>query len=87
LQKEINEKVRHDVGPIARLEGILFVQKVPKTRSGKILRGTLRKIINREEYKVPATIDDASFLDTIKKIAEDWLTAKELAQKALEKKH
>jgi len=66
LFKEINEKVRHDVGPIARLEGVIFVSKLPKTRSGKILRGTIKKIINDEEYKTPATIEDMSVLDNIK---------------------
>jgi propionyl-CoA synthetase len=71
--------VRHDVGPIARLEAILYVHKVPKTRSGKILRGTLKKIVNREEYKLPATIDDASCLDDIKSIAFGWLDAKAAA--------
>jgi len=50
LAKEINDKVRSDVGPIARLEGVIFVTKLPKTRSGKILRGTIRKICNKEEY-------------------------------------
>ena len=69
LFREINEKVRHDVGPIARLEGVIFVHKLPKTRSGKILRGTIKKIINDEEFKVPATIDDVSTLDTIKELA------------------
>jgi propionyl-CoA synthetase len=57
--------VRKDVGPIAKLEAIMFVQKLPKTRSGKILRGTIKKIINREEYKVPATIDDSTSLAMI----------------------
>jgi propionyl-CoA synthetase len=47
LSGEINEKVRNDIGPIARLEGIIFVEKLPKTRSGKILRGTVKKIANQ----------------------------------------
>ena len=65
--REINEKVRNDVGPIARLEGVIFVQKLPKTRSGKILRGTIRKLINGEtDIKMPATIDDPSTVDQIK---------------------
>lgn len=72
LIKEINDKVRNDVGPIARLEGIIFVQKLPKTRSGKILRGTIKKICNREEYKAPATIDDASALDEITTLSKEW---------------
>lgn len=70
LFKEINDKVRHDVGPIARLEGVIFVLRLPKTRSGKILRGTIKKIINNEEYKAPATIEDMSVLDTIKEQAQ-----------------
>ena len=76
LTKEINEKVRSDIGPIARLEGVIFVQKLPKTRSGKILRGTIRKIVNLEEYKAPATIDDPTTLDSIKEEAEKWVHAK-----------
>jgi len=76
LTKEINEKVRHDIGPIARLEGVLFVPKLPKTRSGKILRGTIKKISNQEEYKVPATIDDVTGLEVLEAIAKAWLAAK-----------
>jgi len=67
LTREINEKVRCDVGPIARLEGVIFVQRLPKTRSGKILRGTIRRIVNSEaEIKMPATIDDVTSIDHIK---------------------
>jgi len=70
LFKEINDKVRADVGPIARLEGVLFVQRLPKTRSGKILRGTIRKYINGEtQVKMPATIDDPATLDHIREHA------------------
>ena len=46
LKKEINTKVRSDVGAFASLFGIIFMEKLPKTRSGKILRGTMRKIAN-----------------------------------------
>lgn len=46
LKKEINTKVRADVGAFASLFGIIFMEKLPKTRSGKILRGTMRKIAN-----------------------------------------
>lgn len=74
--REINEKVRHEVGPIARMEGVIFVDRLPKTRSGKILRGTIKKIINREEYKAPATIDDPAVLDMIKDLSEKWLNGK-----------
>jgi propionyl-CoA synthetase len=57
--------VRKEVGPIAKFEGLLVVQKLPKTRSGKILRGTMKKIINKNDFKVPATIDDMSTIDVI----------------------
>jgi len=79
LTREINEKVRHDVGPIARLEGVIFVSKLPKTRSGKILRGTMKKIINREDYKMPATIDDVTVLDVIKEQCEQWINSRSSA--------
>jgi propionyl-CoA synthetase len=83
LTKEINEKVRHDVGPIARLEGVIYVQRLPKTRSGKILRGTIRRYINGEiQVKVPATIDDPATLDHIKDHAMQWLAAKNKALEA-----
>ena len=69
LAKEINTKVRQDVGAFARLEGVIFLNKLPKTRSGKILRMTIRKITNNVEYAFPATIDDASSLDLIKDLS------------------
>ena len=73
LTREITEKVRADVGPIARLEGVLFVERLPKTRSGKILRGTIRKILNGDtEVKVPATIDDPATLDHIRERVAHW---------------
>ena len=90
LAREINEKVRTDVGPIARLEGVIFVNRLPKTRSGKILRGTIKRICNREEYKAPATIDDPTTLDMITELTNNWLDAKAtaaaLAAQALKKK-
>ena len=42
------------------------MKRLPKTRSGKVLRGTVRKIADNEEYKMPATIDDPAILDEIK---------------------
>ena len=47
-----------------------LVEKLPKTRSGKILRGTIRKILDKENWKMPATIEDASALDLIQEIAD-----------------
>lgn len=79
LIKEINSKVRNDVGAFARLEGVLFLNRLPKTRSGKILRGTMRKIANEQEYNMPATIDDLSTLDTIKQLCQQHREATGLA--------
>ena len=58
--------VRDKVGPVAAFKTAIVVKRLPKTRSGKILRGTVRKIADREEYKMPATIDDPAILDEIK---------------------
>ena len=58
--------VRDKVGPVAAFKTAIVVKRLPKTRSGKILRGTVRKIADKEEYKIPATIDDPAILDEIK---------------------
>lgn len=67
-----NESVRKNVGAFCRLIGCIFVDKLPKTRSGKILRGTIRKIANEQEYAFPATIDDPATLTTIKTKSKVW---------------
>jgi propionyl-CoA synthetase len=51
---------------VAAFRNAIIVDKLPKTRSGKVLRGTLKKIVDGEPYKVPATIEDGSVLDNIK---------------------
>ena len=53
------------MGAVASFKKVLVVNQLPKTRSGKILRRTMRSIANGEEYKVPATIDDPTVLDEI----------------------
>ncbi len=58
--------VRNKVGPVAAFKTAIVAKRLPKTRSGKILRGTIRKIADKEEYKIPATIDDPAILDEIK---------------------
>jgi len=55
--------VRERVGPVASFKTAAVVARLPKTRSGKILRGTLRRIADGEEYSTPATIDDPATLD------------------------
>ncbi len=64
--KECIQMVRDKVGPVAAFKTAIVVKRLPKTRSGKILRGTIRKIADKEEYKMPATIDDPAILDEIK---------------------
>ncbi|MGA0123325.1 MAG: propionyl-CoA synthetase [Pelagibacteraceae bacterium] len=59
--------VREKVGPVAAFKTAIVVKRLPKTRSGKVLRGTVRKIADNETYKMPATIDDPAILDEIKK--------------------
>ena len=68
LLKELVALVRKDIGPVAAFKQALIVKRLPKTRSGKVLRSTLRKIINGEEFTVPATIDDPEILDEIRDV-------------------
>jgi len=62
---EVVELVRHEIGPVAAFKQALVVKRLPKTRSGKILRGTMQKIADSEPWKMPATIDDPTILDEI----------------------
>ncbi|NTV91833.1 MAG: propionyl-CoA synthetase, partial [Chlorobiaceae bacterium] len=64
--KHVIEYVRENIGPVASFKNTVIVDRLPKTRSGKILRGTMRKIANSEEYTMPATIDDPVILDEIR---------------------
>ena len=65
LKKSLIATVRSQVGAIATPRDIHVVPRLPKTRSGKILRGTMRKIADHQEYKTPATIEDPGVLDEI----------------------
>jgi propionyl-CoA synthetase len=65
IEKEIVALVRDRIGPVAAFRLAVAVKRLPKTRSGKILRGTMQKIADREEWKMPATIDDPAILDEI----------------------
>jgi len=66
IQKELVALVREKIGPVAAFKDALVVPRLPKTRSGKILRATMRKIANGETPAVPATIEDPAVLDQIK---------------------
>nr|WP_257473705.1 propionyl-CoA synthetase [Pseudoalteromonas sp. JSTW] len=65
VEKELIHAVRHQIGAIACLKNILHVERLPKTRSGKILRKNLRQLVDGEELNIPSTIDDASIFDEI----------------------
>jgi propionyl-CoA synthetase len=66
IEQECVQLIRDQIGAVASFRTALIVPRLPKTRSGKILRGTMRKIVDREEWKMPATIDDPAILDEIK---------------------
>ncbi|WP_295447189.1 propionyl-CoA synthetase [uncultured Thiodictyon sp.] len=65
IRKELVNKVRDDIGPVAAFKTVVIVPRLPKTRSGKTLRGTMKSIADGKEYKAPATIDDPAILDEI----------------------
>lgn len=65
---EVKQMVRSQIGAIASLKDVLIVNRLPKTRSGKILRGTMRKIADGQQYTVPSTIDDPATLQEIESV-------------------
>jgi propionyl-CoA synthetase len=65
ILKEVVALVRETIGPVAAFKSCTVVKRLPKTRSGKILRGTMQKIADNQDYKMPATIDDPAILDEI----------------------
>jgi propionyl-CoA synthetase len=65
IEREIIALVREKIGPVASFRIAITVSRLPKTRSGKILRGTIKKIADGERWTTPATIDDPAILDEI----------------------
>ena len=65
LEDELVAMVRKDVGAFANFKRIVRVLRLPKTRSGKILRQVIRKIVDTKPYETPATIDDPAILEEI----------------------
>ncbi|MBP7184284.1 MAG: acetate--CoA ligase [Saprospiraceae bacterium] len=66
IEKELVNMVRDQVGPVASFKNAMIVERLPKTRSGKILRKIIRSISDDTPYKVPSTIEDIHVLDEIK---------------------
>ena len=65
VEAELVALVRERIGPVAAFKLAITVGRLPKTRSGKILRGTMKKIADGDEWNMPATIDDPAILDEI----------------------
>lgn len=70
IETEVIKLVRNTIGPVAAFKKVVTVPRLPKTRSGKILRATMQKIANKESFPVPATIDDPAILDEITAVLE-----------------
>jgi propionyl-CoA synthetase len=70
IVKELVTKVRQDIGPVAAFKTVAIVERLPKTRSGKILRGTMKRIADGQDYNMPATIDDPAILGEIEQALE-----------------
>lgn len=68
IQKEIIQDVRHEIGAVASFRDVLVVNRLPKTRSGKILRKLLRNIADEQQFNIPSTIDDVTIINEIKSI-------------------
>ena len=68
---EVVQMVRERIGPVAAFKTATVVKRLPKTRSGKILRGIMQKIANSQEYKMPATIDDPTILQEIENVLKE----------------
>lgn len=68
LQQEVVQLVRKQIGAVASLRDVVLVQRLPKTRSGKILRKLLRSIADGENFQIPSTIDDEAIIDEIKSV-------------------
>ncbi len=70
IEKEVIKLVRDKIGPVAAFKTALVVARLPKTRSGKILRGTMKKIADHDPWATPATIEDPKVLDEIREALE-----------------
>jgi len=62
LINELKQSIRNDIGAIASLKKLLIIERLPKTRSGKILRKTLRQMIDGQEIEIPSTIEDTQVI-------------------------
>ena len=70
VARELVDRVRERIGPVAFFKTATVVKRLPKTRSGKILRGTMRRIADGQEVRVPPTIDDPAIIDEIRGVLQ-----------------
>lgn len=70
LQHEVVHLVREQIGAVASLRDVVVVNRLPKTRSGKILRKMMRSIADGEQFQIPSTIDDEAIIDEIRDVLE-----------------
>ena len=70
LLHEVVQLVREQIGAVASLRDVVLVQRLPKTRSGKILRKMMRSIADGESFQVPSTIDDETIIDEIRTVLQ-----------------
>lgn len=75
IEPQLVKKVRHDVGAVAAFRTAYVIKRLPKTRSGKVLRNVLRALLDGEEPKIPPTIDDIGAVGEIKEVIEARRTA------------
>ena len=76
LCRELVKLIRDEIGPVAAFRHVTVVKRLPKTRSGKVLRGTIKKIADGMPYTVPPTIEEPSTLDEVKAALEELLGAR-----------
>jgi propionyl-CoA synthetase len=77
LEYEIVHLIRDQIGAVACLRNVMIVQRLPKTRSGKILRKLLRNIVDKIEFQIPSTIDEELIIDEITEVIEKYAVSKQ----------
>jgi len=75
IEREVVELVRERIGPVAAFKTAMTVSRLPKTRSGKILRGTIKKIVDGQSYNLPPTLEDPAALSDIETAVESRKSA------------
>jgi propionyl-CoA synthetase len=78
LQLELIERVRNELGPVAAFKKVAVVKALPKTRSGKILRGTMSKIANGEEYTITPTVEDPAVFEYLEPMIQELKSRKRI---------